>query len=177
MPEMRFTSKRHGRPLAIAGVIALTLTVTACGGQAAGSGTSAAGTGDSAAAAAFATKVAADVAAGTAAQTPPTNPVPTTGPTPVAGKQMVIIPCGAAVEGCARPAESAKQAAEAIGWSASIVDPAGAGGPSAAIQRAVSSGANGIILNSIDAAAVQGDLKAARDAGSRRRLRHVRQHR
>jgi ribose transport system substrate-binding protein len=36
---------------------------------------------------------------------------------------------------------------------------------SAAIQRAISSGANGIVLNSIDAAAVQGDLKAARDAG------------
>ena len=165
---MRFTSRSGRSALAVAGAVALALTVTACGGQASGSGTStpaAGSTGSSAGASAFATKVAADVAAATAAQTPATNPVPGTAPKPATGKQIVIIPCGAAVEGCARPAASAKEAAEAIGWSASIVDPAGAGGPSAAIQRAVSSGANGIILNSIDAAAVQGDLKAARDAG------------
>ncbi|MBK5247932.1 MAG: substrate-binding domain-containing protein [Actinomycetales bacterium] len=106
-----------------------------------------------------------DVAAASAPQTPTTNPVPPSGPEPATGKQIVIIPCSAAVEGCNRPARSAKEAAEAIGWSATIVDPAGAGGPSAAIQRAVSSGADGIILNSIDAAAVKGDLEATRDAG------------
>jgi ribose transport system substrate-binding protein len=92
--------------------------------------------------------------------------VPTGGPAAATGKKIVIIPCSASVEGCARPARSAKEAAEAIGWTATIDDPAGDGAKmSAAIQRAISSGANGIVLNSIDAAAVQGDLKAARDAG------------
>jgi ribose transport system substrate-binding protein len=114
---------------------------------------------------AFAAQVAAHVAAATAAQTPQSNPVPATGPAIAPGKKLVIIPCGMAVEGCARPAQSAKKAAEAVGWTATVVDPAGAGGASAAIQRAVSSGANGIVLNSIDASAVQGDLQAARKAG------------
>ncbi len=114
---------------------------------------------------AFATQVAAHVAAATAAQTPQSNPVPSTSPAIAPGKKLVIIPCGMAVEGCARPAQSAKEAAEAVGWTATVVDPAGAGGASAAIQRAVSSGANGIVLNSIDASAVQGDLQAARKAG------------
>jgi ribose transport system substrate-binding protein len=114
----------------------------------------------------FEAKVVADVAAATADQTPETNPVPTGGPAPESGKKIVIIPCSASVEGCARPARSAKEGAEAIGWTATIDDPAGDGAKmSAAIQRAISSGANGIALNSIDAAAVQGDLKAARDAG------------
>jgi ribose transport system substrate-binding protein len=166
---MRLHSRTVRPAVAVAGVVTLVLTLAACGGQSAATSTSAAGSGASApsagAGAAFESKVGADVAAATAAQTPQTNPVPTEGPAPATDKQVVIIPCGAAVEGCARPAASAKQAAEDIGWSASIVDPAGAGGPSAAIQRAVSSGADGIILNSIDAAAVQGDLKAARDAG------------
>lgn len=116
-------------------------------------------------AAEFEAKVAADVAAATAPQTPESNPVPSTGPAPVTGKTVVIIPCGAAVEGCARPARSTEEAAKTLGWNATIVDPAGAGGASAAIQRAVSSGANGIVLNSIDAAAVKGDLQAARAKG------------
>jgi ribose transport system substrate-binding protein len=114
----------------------------------------------------FAKKVADDVAAASATQTTESNPVPTGGPAPATGKKIVIIPCSASVEGCARPARSAKEAAEAIGWTATIDDPAGDGAKmSAAIQRAISSGANGIVLNSIDAAAVQGDLQAARDAG------------
>lgn len=147
------------------------LLLTACGSStstAEGSSASPAAssaTSSSPAAAAFVAKVTADVAKATASQTPETNPVPSTGPAPVTGKTVVDIPCGAAVEGCARPARSAVEAAKVLGWNATIVDPAGAGGPSAAIQRAVSSGANGIILNSIDASAVQGDLKAARAAG------------
>lgn len=125
---------------------------------------SAAASGD--ATAAFVAKVQADVAAAAAAQTTTSNPVPTGGPAVAAGKKIVIIPCSASVEGCARPARSAKEAAEAIGWSATIDDPAGDGAKmSAAVQRAISSGANGIILNSIDGAAIQGDLQAAKTAG------------
>jgi ribose transport system substrate-binding protein len=162
------------------GALALSLMVAACSSGTSGSASVAPTTAPSAAAASpgassaaapagladFEAKVAADVAAATAAQTEATNPVPTGGPSPAADKKIVIIPCSASVEGCARPARSSKEAAEKIGWSATIDDPAGDGAKmSAAIQRAVSSGANGIVLNSIDAAAVQGDLKAARDAG------------
>jgi ribose transport system substrate-binding protein len=147
----------------IASAVVALATLAACSQGSATAGT--ASSGSPGGSSAFAQKVAADVAAATAPQTPQTNPVPSTGPTPVTGKKIVIIPCSAAVEGCARPARSAMQAATAIGWSATIVDPAGAGGPSAAIERAISSGANGIILNSIDAAAVQGDLQKARAAG------------
>lgn len=155
------SARRHSA-LALAAIAGFAV-LTACNSGGTTSDSSSASGGANAEA--FSAKVAADVAAATAAQTLESNPAPTDGPPPVTGKEIVIIPCAAAVEGCARPARSAKEAAQAIGWTATIVDPAGSGGPSAAIQRAVSSGAHGIILNSIDAAAVQGDLKAARDAG------------
>ncbi len=143
--------------------LALASAVAACSsGAGAGHGS---GDSGSAATAAFVAKVTADVTAASSAQTPASNPVPAGGPAVAAGKKIVIIPCSASVEGCNRPAQAAKEAATAVGWSATIVDPSGAGGASAAIQRAVSSGANGIVLNSIDASAVQGDLKAARAAG------------
>jgi ribose transport system substrate-binding protein len=114
---------------------------------------------------AFADEAKAAVEAATAPQTPDSNPVPADGPPLATGKKIVIIPCAAAVEGCARPARSAQEAAQKVGWDATIVDPAGAGGPSAAIQRAISSGADAIVLNSIDAAAVKGDLEAAQAKG------------
>jgi ribose transport system substrate-binding protein len=176
--ETQGAVRRH-RLAAIACAATLALLVGACGGSATtapaasapaasapAASAPAASTGGSDAAAAFAAKAADDVAAAAAAQTETTNPVPTGGPAPATGKKIVIIPCSASVEGCGRPARSAKEAAEAIGWTATIDDPAGDGAKmSAAIQRAISSGANGIVLNSIDAAAIQGDLKAARDAG------------
>lgn len=115
---------------------------------------------------AFAKKVSDDVAAASAAQSPDATPLPSKGPAPASGKSIVIIPCAMSVEGCARPARSAQEAARALGWQASIDDPAGdASKMSAAVKRAISSGANGIVLNSIDAAAIQGDLSAARAAG------------
>jgi ABC-type sugar transport system substrate-binding protein len=71
-----------------------------------------------------------------------------------------------AVEGCARSARSAKEAGELLGWKVTIDDPSqGQGGPSAAIQRAVSSGADAIMTTSIDAGAVKADLQAAKDKG------------
>ncbi|MBU8864806.1 sugar ABC transporter substrate-binding protein [Paenarthrobacter aromaticivorans] len=121
---------------------------------------------DSGASSAFTAKVAADVATATAAQTASTNPVPATSDPIVHGKKIVVIPCSMAVEGCARPARSIIEAAHLLGWEASIDDPASDSTKiSAAIQRAVSKKADAIALTSIDAAAVQGDIKAARDAG------------
>ncbi len=179
MTHIQHAGRRRAGPLAII-LVAFTFLVGACGGGTTSPATSAPAPAQSATApapsqsgaaaadpaAAFAEKVAADVAAAIAPQTPESNPVPAAGPAAATGKKLVIIPCVMAVEGCARPARSAQEAAKAIGWEASIDDPAGdVSKMSAAIQRAISSGANGIVLNSIDAAAVQGDLKAARDAG------------
>ncbi|MDF2706689.1 MAG: monosaccharide transporter substrate-binding protein family [Nonomuraea muscovyensis] len=153
------------RLLAIAASVAVTAFAAGCGGgPAAPAGGARQET--SGPVAAFDAKVRADVDAALAAQTEQTNPVPAEGPAVVPGKKLVIIPCAMAVEGCARPARAAQEAAKVLGWEASIDDPAGdASKMSAAIKRAVSSGAHGIVLNSIDAAAVQGDLRAARKAG------------
>ncbi|MFS4091090.1 sugar ABC transporter substrate-binding protein [Streptomyces sp. AF1A] len=114
----------------------------------------------------FAAKAQADVNAATARQTPVTAAVPSPGPRPIRNKSIVVIPCSMSVEGCARPARATVDAARTIGWIARIDDPAGdVTKMSAAIQRAIASRADGIVLTSIDAAAVQGDLKAARKAG------------
>lgn len=118
------------------------------------------------AAADFLAQAQADVDAAKAAQTPESAPVPTGGPAMKTDVNLVIIPCSMAVEGCARSARSAKEAGELLGWKVTIDDPSqGQGGPSAAVQRAVSSGANAIMTTSIDAGAIKADLQAARDAG------------
>lgn len=160
----RRNAPRHR--LMIAGVVAaLALPLAACS-SAAPTGTTASSTASAEDTAAFVEKVTADVEAGSAAQTPETNPVPTDGPAVVGDKSLVIIPCSMAVEGCARPARSTQAAAELLGWKATIDDPASDGSKiSAAIQRAISSKADAILLTSTDAAPFQGDIKAARDAG------------
>jgi ribose transport system substrate-binding protein len=152
-------------------VVTVGLLLTACSsGSSAESGTggSAAATSTAAAAdlAAFEAKAQEAVDAAKADQTPETAPVPTGGPAPKSDVKLVIIPCSMAVEGCARSARSAKEAGELLGWDVTIDDPSqGQGGPSAAIQRAVSSKADAIMTTSIDAGAVKADLQAARDAG------------
>lgn len=155
-----------------AAVVSIGLLLTACSAgsgapsgasQTAAPGTAAAASADLAAFEATAQKA---VDAAKAPQTPETAPVPTGGPAPKAGVKLVIIPCSMAVEGCARSARSAKEAGELLGWDVKIDDPSqGQGGPSAAIQRAVSSKVDAIMTTSIDAGAVKADIKAARDAG------------
>jgi len=91
---------------------------------------------------------------------------PKTGPKAVAGKSIVVIPCAMAAEGCARPARAAMEAAKVIGWEATLIDPAG--DPSkmaAAVQKAISLGADGIVLQSIDAHVIQGALQQAKARG------------
>ncbi|MFK4149255.1 sugar ABC transporter substrate-binding protein [Streptomyces sp. NPDC004065] len=151
----------RSRPALVAAVLAaLALSACSASKDSAGNRQSAPG------AAKFAAKARADVTAATARQTSVTDPVRSSGPRPVRDKSIVVIPCSMSVEGCARPARSTVAAARAIGWTARIDDPASdVTKMSAAIQRAISSRADGIVLTSIDAAAVQNDLKAARKAG------------
>ena len=157
-------SRPTRRNLIVAFSTAAFLALGAC--SSAASHPNASGPANNATSAAFAKKAADDVAAASAKQSPAATPLPQEGPAAASGKSLVIIPCAMAVEGCARPARSTQEAAQAIGWQATIDDPAGdASKMSAAVKRAISSGANGIVLNSIDAAAIQGDLMAARAAG------------
>ncbi|MEZ5117724.1 MAG: substrate-binding domain-containing protein [Candidatus Nanopelagicales bacterium] len=175
-------STHRRRHLAAVGSVVLTagLLLSACGGSsssgdssapatdAASTSSDASGGGETAGGdlAAFEAAAQEAVDAAKADQTPETAPVPTGGPAPSSGVKLVIIPCSMAVEGCARSARSAKEAGELLGWDVTIDDPSqGQGGPSAAVQRAVASGADAIMTTSIDAGAIKADLQAARDAG------------
>lgn len=161
-PNMFQRRNHHRGSAAVALLACLMLLTTAC---APGQSTQTSQV-DPAASAAFTAKVTADVAAATAPQTPATNPVPAGTSLPAGSKKIVIIPCSMAVEGCARPARSTQEASRLLGWEATIDDPASDSTKiSAAIQRAVSRKVDAIALTSIDAAAVQGDIKSARDAG------------
>lgn len=110
----------------------------------------------------FNAKVNRDFAAKTAKQT---FRSPSTGPKAVAGKSIVIVPCAMAAEGCARPARWALEAAKRIGWDAQIIDPAGDPSKmSDAVRRAIQLGADGLVLEAIDAKVILAALKEARKA-------------
>jgi ribose transport system substrate-binding protein len=91
---------------------------------------------------------------------------PTSGPDPVSGKTIGIVPCGMVVEGCAREARGTEAAAKAIGWQSVIAD--GEANPQA-LQRAVTSLINrkvdAIVLNSVNAQDIGAQLEAAKKAG------------
>jgi ribose transport system substrate-binding protein len=146
---------------AAAAVIALALA--GCSGTAAATDSTAAA-GNSADLAAFTATAQAlvDLKSGIQTQTPPTD-----SPKAVSGmKKIMVIPCAMGAEGCARPANAAVQAAEAIGWEATINDPGGDPTKMAdAVAQAISSGYDAIVLTAIDAQTIQGSLQQAKDAG------------
>jgi len=91
---------------------------------------------------------------------------PTTSPALAKDKFIVSIPCGLAAAGCARIDEGVHAAAEAAGWQVQTIDPANDQNKmNAAIQQAISLGADGIALNSIEPALIQSAVAAARQAG------------
>ena len=97
---------------------------------------------------------------------PQNSAPPATGPKAAAGKNVVVIPCSMSAEGCARLARGAMEAAQAIGWHVTLIDPAGDTAKMAqAVEKAISIKAEGIILASIDAGLVQGPLQEAKKAG------------
>lgn len=91
---------------------------------------------------------------------------PSSGPKAVPEKSVFVIPCAMAAEGCGDPARHAMDAIKAIGWKGTLIDPQG--DPSkeaAAVQQAISAGADGIILEAIDAQTILGPLQQAKAAG------------
>jgi ribose transport system substrate-binding protein len=99
------------------------------------------------------------------ASAPQTARPPSDGPKAVKGKNIVIIPCSMAAEGCGRMARGAQEAAKLIGWQSTLIDPAGDTTKAAdAVQRTINIKADGIILVGTDAKRIQGALQQAKEA-------------
>jgi ribose transport system substrate-binding protein len=146
-------------------VLCASLALVACGDSESSSDSTSESGGEasSGALAAFEEKVEEGFAKSSGPQT--TKP-PSSGPPAETGKSIAVIPCAMAAEGCGRPARAAMEAAEAIGWKATLIDPAG--DPQkmgAAVTRAESLGVDGIALMAIDSATIQEPLEKAKKAG------------
>ena len=93
---------------------------------------------------------------------------PTEGPALVEGASVFIIPCAMVAQGCADSALAAQEAAEAVGWDVTFIDPAG--DPTAmnnAVTQAISQGADAIITTAIDGPTIAGSLAQARRGRTR----------
>jgi ribose transport system substrate-binding protein len=84
----------------------------------------------------------------------------------VKGKKIVIISAGQSSISSSIPVDAAEQAAKAIGWKVSVYDeqlnPANAPG---LLRQAISSGANGIIMDATDCPTIKGPLQEAKAKG------------
>lgn len=140
-----------------------------CGSSSSDSSTtSGASTGGAAAATAADSAVAPAVAQRVAdAEKPLTTwPGPKTPVKVTPGKQVVVVTCGSQGIGCVRAAAGATEAGEKLGWKVRTVD--GKSDPSvwnSAIQDAVAAKADGIVLDAVPPALVQGALAKAKAAG------------
>lgn len=87
---------------------------------------------------------------------------PTSGPKPVAGKRLAIIPCGLITEGCNRPARAATEAAKRIGWVPTVLDgQADTGKQLAALNAAVDGKYDAIVMILIDPVQVNEGVQRA----------------
>jgi ribose transport system substrate-binding protein len=137
-------------PLAV-----LALLVSACGGTSAESD---AGNG-STDIAAFENKLEA-LAEGTS-----TAP-PTDSPAPAVGKKLVVVSLAQNLPAAATASEAAVEAADAIGWSGTILDGKGdSNSQLSAVRQAIAVQADAILLVYIDCATVQAGLSEAKEAG------------
>jgi len=153
------------KTVSVAGAILAASLVAACGsGSAGGSSSPNSGhAGTSASAVAFAAK-AKEIAAQASAAIPVT--VPSSSPAIQPGKKIVMIPCSAAAEGCEAAVNAFANAAKAVGWTTSQIDPAGDPSKMAnAVNQAVSQKADGIFTVAIDSATLKAPLQTAKSAG------------
>ncbi|WP_084265720.1 sugar ABC transporter substrate-binding protein [Actinomadura macra] len=91
---------------------------------------------------------------------------PTKAPAVAAGKKVWIVSCGQSAIGCQTGAEGAKQAAEALGWTAQICDgKLNAGGAFAGcVRQGTAAKVDAIITEAIDCVAVKEPLSEAKAA-------------
>jgi ribose transport system substrate-binding protein len=93
-----------------------------------------------------------------------TFPGPTEPVTPPADQKITILECSAALAGCSEPAAGAKEAAEAIGWEANLVDGKGqASRYNALVQQAVSSGSDAVVTVGVEPNAISSGMKLAHE--------------
>lgn len=91
---------------------------------------------------------------------------PAKSPALKSGKKIVTIPCSAAAQGCKFAVDRFAAAAKAVGWSTTMIDPAGDPAKmAAAVNQAASQGADGIYSVAIDSANLKSPLQAAKAAG------------
>jgi ribose transport system substrate-binding protein len=147
-------------PLVMVAVLAL----AACGGGAQQSNSSAStGTADGAQAGSL--DLAGFKAALEKVQAAPKYEGPTEGPKPQAGKKVAVVECAAVNTGCAAGAANVKEAADAIGWTSSILDGKGTPtGASQAMVAAINDGADAIVLVAISSPSIIQGMTAAKNA-------------
>lgn len=153
---------RRRRYAAVMVGLALALTLAACGSSSTRSGSTSAAASSSSSSRA---SLASFQAALKADEAVPHYLGPTSGPKPQPGKKITVIECAAQNTGCVSGANSAKQAATAVGWSTSIVG--GDGTPTSINQEmvnAVNSGTNGIVLEAIPSQSILQGMTAAANA-------------
>ena len=83
------------------------------------------------------------------------RPLPTSSPKSQPGKKVWVLSCSQAAEGCQVPAAGAAEAGKMIGWKMTVFD--GKGDPATyakGVRSAIAAKADGIILVSIDCAAI-----------------------
>jgi len=105
-------------------------------------------------------------AAEVAKEFPPEYAGPTTPAKAPKGIKLGIVSCAASLKGCQAQADSAAEAAKAVGWEVTMYD--GKANPklqAAAVLDALSAGANVIIASSLDYRSLQLPLKEAKKAG------------
>lgn len=148
--------RRHGRRLLVlVGVAAVGVLAFASWSSGAPAGS------DSASASPAAAKLVAQ------AQAPKNRWIgPTSSPAPVKGKVVGIIPCAMFVEGCAREARGAVEAAKVIGWKSILIDGKVSGQVQLqAFNSLISRKVDAIILNSVNASSVGEGMARAKKAG------------
>ena len=86
--------------------------------------------------------------------------------TPAEGINLYVVSCGEQATGCAQPAAAVKEAAEAIGWTATIADgKLNPEGFATAIRQAIAGGADVIVPIGIGCAVAGAAFQEAVDAG------------
>ncbi|MCL8023949.1 sugar ABC transporter substrate-binding protein [Nocardioides bruguierae] len=148
--------RRSWTTIGTLGIAAAALTLTACG-----SGTDAADVEVDTDALAAAQKIVDEYSADVSEDELPT------GTTEVASDKLIVtVPCAYAAENCKLGVDSFADAADALGWTTKMIDPAGSPDAArAAIQTAINIGADGIFFMAADGRALADDLAEARDAG------------
>jgi ribose transport system substrate-binding protein len=153
-------AKRRQRFVSLLTIGAVLLLAAACRESAKGSGSPGGGSSSSSSVVAEAQAALAKNREGT------DRAMPSSAPKPQAGKNVWVISCAQAAEGCSQPSAGAKAAGETLGWKITVFD--GKGSPDVfaqGIRAAISDKADAIILGAVDCIAAKSALEEAHQAG------------